>query len=131
MVDTCEIRDQNAVMSSMTPLRRAVEAVVEARTGSSLTAFVARRRADGRSWRLIARDLADATAGLVDVSPEAMRRWCADSDPGSHPTARATARAGPDGLPRASTPCSTHVGAGSPTTTATTGHADDDQPPAA
>jgi hypothetical protein len=33
------------------------------------------RRTAGRSWRLIARDLYEATNGQVDITHEAVRRW--------------------------------------------------------
>ena len=32
-------------------------------------------RSSGRSWRLIARDLYEATGGQIDVTYEALRRW--------------------------------------------------------
>lgn len=40
-----------------------------------LEQFVRTRRAEKRAWRLIARDLSDATDGAVDVSYETLRVW--------------------------------------------------------
>ena len=37
--------------------------------------WIHERRAAGRSWRLIARDLYEATNGQIDVTYEALRRW--------------------------------------------------------
>jgi len=36
------------------------------------------RRAAGRSWRLLARDLYEATNGQIDITHEAARRWTQD-----------------------------------------------------
>lgn len=41
-----------------------------------LDEFVGSRRADGRSWRLIARDLHEATG--LDVTHETLRTWFVD-----------------------------------------------------
>lgn len=40
--------------------------------------FVRSRRDAGRSWRLIARDLHEATDGEVDVTFETLRSWFPD-----------------------------------------------------
>lgn len=37
--------------------------------------FVRTRREAGRPWRLIARDLLEATGGEVDVAHETLRSW--------------------------------------------------------
>lgn len=42
---------------------------------TTLAEFVAEKRADGRSWRLIARDLHEDTNGQVDVTAETLRGW--------------------------------------------------------
>lgn len=34
-----------------------------------------RRETTGRSWRLISRDLYEATNGQVDITHEAVRKW--------------------------------------------------------
>lgn len=43
-----------------------------------LESFVRTRRSDGRAWRLIARDLYDATDQQVDVTYETLRAWFPD-----------------------------------------------------
>lgn len=43
-----------------------------------LDAFVADRRDQGRGWRLIARDIWQATNGRVDVTHETLRSWYPD-----------------------------------------------------
>jgi len=53
----------------LTPTQRLAEAL-----GVDLADFIASRR-PARSWRLIARDLRDATDGQVDVTPETLRNW--------------------------------------------------------
>lgn len=40
--------------------------------------FVALRRSEGRAWRLIARDLYEATDCKVDVTYETLRSWFPD-----------------------------------------------------
>lgn len=45
-----------------------------------LDEFVISRRRDGRSWRLIARDLYDATNGRIDVTLETVRSWYGDRE---------------------------------------------------
>lgn len=42
---------------------------------TSLADFVQTRRAGGRSWRLIARDLHEDTDGQIDVTAETLRGW--------------------------------------------------------
>lgn len=43
--------------------------------GEPLEDFVRTRRSEGRSWRLIERDLYDASDRQVDVSYETLRSW--------------------------------------------------------
>lgn len=43
--------------------------------GQDVHAFIAERRAGGRAWRYIARDLYEATNGQVDVTYETLRQW--------------------------------------------------------
>ena len=47
--------------------------------GQPVKDWLATRRATGRSWRLIARDLYEATNGQIDITHEAARKW-ADAD---------------------------------------------------
>lgn len=37
--------------------------------------FITERRAQGRSWRVIARDLYKTTDGQIDVTAETLRGW--------------------------------------------------------
>ena len=46
--------------------------------GGELENFVRSRRADARAWRLIERDLYEATSGQVDVTFETLRTWFPD-----------------------------------------------------
>lgn len=43
--------------------------------GQPVDQWVTERRAEGLSWRVIAHDLTDATAGAIVVSHEAVRQW--------------------------------------------------------
>lgn len=54
-----------------------------------LEAFVRTRRQAGRSWRLITRDLYDATDGQVDVVHETLRTWYPDEPKALHPAGSA------------------------------------------
>lgn len=57
-----------------TPTQRLAEVLLDV----PLERFVADRRAARRSWRLIARDLNEATQGQVDVTHETLRLWYGD-----------------------------------------------------
>lgn len=46
-----------------------------------IAAFVGDRRAAGRSWRLITRDVYEATDHQVDVTYETLRSWFPESAP--------------------------------------------------
>lgn len=48
--------------------------------GTDLEAFVRERRADGTSWRHIARAIYEATNGEVDVTHETLRVWYPDDE---------------------------------------------------
>lgn len=43
--------------------------------GRDVRDFIAERRTEGRAWRFVARDLYEATDGLVDVTHETLRQW--------------------------------------------------------
>lgn len=43
--------------------------------GQDVRDFIAERRTAGRAWRLIARDLYEATDRQVDVTHETLRSW--------------------------------------------------------
>ena len=59
-----------------TPTQRLADLLLPTTLGD----FVATRRADGRSWRLIARDLHEQTNGQVDVTAETLRGWFGPSE---------------------------------------------------
>lgn len=59
-------------MRTLTPTAE----LIELKLGEDLTAYVAGRRARGRSWRLIARDIFQATG--QDVTHETVRSWFPD-----------------------------------------------------
>lgn len=58
-----------------TPLQLLADQLLGDETAES---FVRSRRAERRSWRLIARDLLEATDGKVDVTAETLRIWYPD-----------------------------------------------------
>lgn len=60
-------------MPEATPLQRLAEHLL----GEPLEDFVRSRRPD-RPWRLIARDIYEATNGEVDVTHESLRLWFPD-----------------------------------------------------
>jgi hypothetical protein len=60
-------------MSNGTPTQRLADILL----GQPLEAFVRERRPD-RSWRLIARDIYEATKGEIDVTPVTLSNWYAD-----------------------------------------------------
>jgi hypothetical protein len=43
--------------------------------GQNVTAWINERRAAGRTWRAIQRELVDATDGIIDVVHETVRTW--------------------------------------------------------
>lgn len=69
-------------MADQTPTQRLATALL----GEDLEGFVAARRPH-TSWRLIARDLLEATDGQVDVTDQTLQNWYGDGE-------RATAKAG-------------------------------------
>ncbi len=54
-----------------------------------LETFVRERRAQDRAWRLISRDLWEATGGELDITYETLRSWFPDPEKGSHSAAGA------------------------------------------
>lgn len=60
-----------------TPTRRLADLLLK----GTLDEFVTSRRATGRSWRLIARDLREATDGQLDVTYETLRSWFPQESP--------------------------------------------------
>lgn len=57
-----------------TPTRRLADLLL----GGKLDDFVLTRRAEGRAWRLISRDLWEETDGELDVTYETLRSWFPD-----------------------------------------------------
>jgi hypothetical protein len=53
------------------PLRRLADHLLD----NGLEDFIRGRRDAGRSWRLVARDLYDATDGAVDVTTVTLTNW--------------------------------------------------------
>lgn len=60
-------------MSNGTPTQRLADVLL----GGPLETFVRQRR-PARSWRLIARDIYDATKGEIDVTPVTLSNWYSD-----------------------------------------------------
>lgn len=58
-------------MPTQTPTQRLASILL----GRPLSGWIEERRNEGRSWRLIARDLFDATNGQIDVTHETLRAW--------------------------------------------------------
>lgn len=58
-------------MTTETPTQRLASILL----GRPLDGWIAERRAAERSWRLIARDLYEATNGQIDVTHETVRAW--------------------------------------------------------
>ena len=59
--------------------RTATQRLADLLLSEPVEAFVARKRAENRSWRLIARDLYTLTEGQVDVTTQTLRLWDAAS----------------------------------------------------
>lgn len=61
-------------MQTQTPTQRLADVIL----GRPVDEWIAERRnlPNPRSWRLLARDLYDATDGSIDVSHETLRLWC-------------------------------------------------------
>lgn len=59
--------------------RTATQRLADLLLDEPVEAFVARKRQDGRSWRLIARDIYTLTDGQVDVTTQTLRLWMASA----------------------------------------------------
>jgi hypothetical protein len=66
----------STVRAVATPTRRLADLLL----GGSLDEFVLTRRREGRSWRLISRDIWETTDGELDITYETLRSWFADGD---------------------------------------------------
>ena len=51
--------------------------------GQDVREWITQRRSDGRSWRLISRDLYEATNRQVDVTHESIRSWVTEGEDAS------------------------------------------------
>lgn len=60
--------------SAPTPTARLAEHIL----GESVVDFIQARRAEGHAWRIVARDLYEATDGQIDVTYETLRSWYPD-----------------------------------------------------
>jgi hypothetical protein len=58
-------------MTTATPTRLLADKLIQ----DGVDSFIADRRAERKSWRRIALDLRDATNGVIDVTPETVRKW--------------------------------------------------------
>ena len=59
----------------------ATQQLVELKLGGGLEDFIRSRRTSGRSWRLVARDVYEATG--IDVTYETLRAWYPDEQAAS------------------------------------------------
>lgn len=66
--------DEPTPTDQLTPMHRLADALLG--DDGPLESYVAQRRAAGRSWRLVARDLYEKVD--VDLTPEILRRWFSD-----------------------------------------------------
>ena len=55
--------------------RTATQRLADLLLDEPVEVFVSRKRSEGRSWRLIARDLFTLTNGQVDVTTQTLRMW--------------------------------------------------------
>lgn len=67
--------------------KSSTQRLAELLLGSPLVDFIADRRAAGRSWRLLSRDLREATDGQVDITGETLRVWSAEHRTDAEPAA--------------------------------------------
>jgi hypothetical protein len=58
-------------MATLTPNQKLAGMLL----GKPVKDYIAERRAAGRSWRLVSRDLYEATNGQIDITGEAARLW--------------------------------------------------------
>lgn len=63
-------------MPRKTPTHRLLDRLID----GGLEAFVREHRADGRSWRVVSREIYDATG--EDISIESLRSWFPDDENG-------------------------------------------------
>jgi hypothetical protein len=49
--------------------------IADTALGRPVEDYIASRRSEGTSWRRIAREIAEATGGMVDVTERTLRNW--------------------------------------------------------
>lgn len=62
--------------SGDTPLRQLASVLLGAE--GPVEAFIRKRREDGLAWRLVVRELWEATDGQIDITHETARAWSPD-----------------------------------------------------
>ncbi len=65
----------------MPDYRKVADALFTDRVGMPLSDWIADRRQEGKSWRLIVRDLYEATDGIIDVAPQTLINWTEEREP--------------------------------------------------
>ena len=66
-----------------TSMQRLAEQAFETKVGVPLGDYVRRSHAAGGSWRTIAREVREATGGLVDVTHVTLINWYGDGERGA------------------------------------------------
>lgn len=74
-LDFCSHSNHAADMPATTPTAQLASALL----GVDVVDWIAKRRDEGRSWRWVARDLADATDGRIDVTLQTLYSWTRES----------------------------------------------------
>jgi hypothetical protein len=70
--------DETGATLMATALQRTTEALFVEKVGVPLPDYVTRSRGAGNSWRLIARELEDATGGVVQLTDVTLINWYGD-----------------------------------------------------
>jgi len=60
--------------------RTATQRLADILLDQPVESYVAAKRAEGRSWRLIARDIYVATDSQIDVTTQTLRQWMAAAE---------------------------------------------------
>ena len=66
---------QSSIPDPSPQLGTATQKLASHLLGRDVREFIAERRAGGRAWRFVARDLYEATGGQIDVTYETVRGW--------------------------------------------------------
>jgi len=61
--------------------RKVADALFADRVGMPLDDWIADRREEGKSWRLIVRELYEVTDGIIDVVPQTLINWTEEREP--------------------------------------------------